>query len=171
MFAGTIRDNLIFARDYISDEELNSAIDKIGLREMIERLPDGIDTTVHERGQSLSTGERQLLAIGRAFLANPRVLVLDEATSSLDLQSEVAVERALDAILEQRTAILIAHRLSTAQRADRILVVQGGRITEEGSHRELMAEAGRYAALFNTWQKSATSTSSLIDVDLSNQTR
>ena len=171
LFAGTIRDNLIFARDYISDEELNSAIDKIGLREMIERLPDGIDTTVHERGQSLSTGERQLLAIGRAFLANPRVLVLDEATSSLDLQSEVAVERALDAILEQRTAILIAHRLSTAQRADRILVVQGGRITEEGSHRELMAEAGRYAALFNTWQKSATSTSSLIDVDLSNQTR
>ena len=171
LFAGTIRDNLIFARDYISDEELNSAIDKIGLREMIERLPDGIDTTVHERGQSLSTGERQLLAIGRAFLANPRVLVLDEATSSLDLQSEVAVERALDAILEQRTAILIAHRLSTAQRADRILVVQGGRITAEGSHRELMAEAGRYAALFNTWQKSATSTSSLIDVDLSNQTR
>ena len=162
---------MTFPRDDISEDELNLAIDRVGLREMIDRLPDGVDTAVHERGQSLSTGERQLLALGRAFLANPRVLVLDEATSSLDLQSEGAVERALDAILEQRTAILIAHRLSTAQRADRIMVVQGGRITEEGSHEALMAEEGRYADLFNTWQQTGESPASSLDADLSNETR
>ena len=171
LFAGTIRDNLTFPRDDISEDELNLAIDRVGLRDMIDRLPDGVDTAVHERGQSLSTGERQLLALGRAFLANPRVLVLDEATSSLDLQSEGAVERALDAILEQRTAILIAHRLSTAQRADRIMVVQGGRITEEGSHEALMAEEGRYAELFNTWQQTGESPASSLDADLSNEAR
>lgn len=165
LFAGTIKDNLAFARDGITQEELDRAIDRVGLRDMIDRLPDGMDTVVHERGQSLSTGERQLLALGRAFLANPRVLVLDEATSSLDLQSEVAVEHALDAILEQRTAILIAHRLSTAQRADRIMVIQGGRVSEEGSHDELMAESGRYAELFNTWQQTGESPAALIDAE------
>ena len=128
---------------------------RVGLTEMIASLPDGLDTVVHERGQTLSTGERQLLALGRAFLAHPRILVLDEATSSLDLKSETAVEHALDALLESRTAILIAHRLSTAQRADRIIVIDGGRIIEEGTHVDLVAAEGRYAKMFATWADSS----------------
>ena len=111
----------------------------VGLDELIERLPDGLDTHVHERGATLSSGERQLLALARAFLASPASLVLDEATSNLDLQSEAKVERALDTLLEGRTAILIAHRLSTAMRADRIAVVDDGRIVELG----LARRAGR----------------------------
>jgi ATP-binding cassette subfamily B protein len=154
LFAGTIRDNLTFAHPDASDEEVSAAVDRVGLAELIARLPHGLDTVVHERGQTLSAGERQLLALGRAFLAHPRVLVLDEATSSLDLQSETAVEHALDALLESRTAILIAHRLSTAQRADRIVVVDGGRIIEEGTHADLVAAEGRYAEMFATWADS-----------------
>lgn len=156
LFAGTIRDNLAYARPGASDEEITDAVDRVGLGELIDSLPQGLDTIVHERGQTLSAGERQLLALGRAFLAHPRVLVLDEATSSLDLRSETAVERALDALLEQRTAILIAHRLSTAERADRIVVIDGGRIVEIGTHDDLVAAEGRYAAMFATWQNAGT---------------
>ena len=114
-------------------------------------MPQGLDTVVHERGQTLSSGERQLIALARAFLAHPRVLVLDEATSNLDLQSETKIEAALDVLLENRTAILIAHRLSTAMRADRIAVVDEGRIIEVGSHAELVARGGRYAEMYETW--------------------
>ena len=114
-------------------------------------MPEGLDTIVHERGQTLSSGERQLIALARAFLAHPRVLVLDEATSNLDLQSETRIERALDVLLENRTAILIAHRLSTAMRADRIVVVDYGRIVEVGSHDELVAAGGVYAEMYATW--------------------
>jgi ATP-binding cassette subfamily B protein len=106
---------------------------------------------VHERGQSLSSGERQLIALGRAFMAEPRVLVLDEATSNLDLKSETLVEAALDKLLEGRTAVLIAHRLSTAMRADRIVVVGDGRLLEVGSHEELVALGGHYAEMYETW--------------------
>ena len=158
LFAGTIRDNLAYARPDATDAEIDEAIDRVGLRELVDGLAEGLDTVVHERGQTLSAGERQLLALGRAFLAHPRVLVLDEATSSLDLRSETAVERALDALLEQRTAILIAHRLSTAERADRVAVVVDGRIVEIGTHADLVASEGRYAAMFATWESAGGGT-------------
>jgi len=151
LFAGTIGDNIAFARPEASDEEIHEAIDKVGLTDVVDRMPNGLDTVVHERGQTLSSGERQLLALARAFLAHPRVLVLDEATSNLDLQSETKIENALDVLLENRTAILIAHRLSTAMRADRIVVVDDGRIIEVGSHSELVALGGRYAEMYATW--------------------
>jgi ATP-binding cassette subfamily B protein len=151
LFGGTIRDNITFARPDASDEEIDEACSLIGLDELLARQPQGLDSPVHERGVSLSSGERQLLALARAFLARPRVLVLDEATSNLDLKSETRIERALDVLLEGRTAIIIAHRLATAMRADRIAVVHDGRIVELGSHDELVALGGRYAELYATW--------------------
>jgi ATP-binding cassette subfamily B protein len=151
LFAGSIRSNVRFGRPSASDEDIDEAVDVVGLRDLVERLPDGLDTVVHERGQTLSAGERQLLALARAFLARPRVLLLDEATSSLDLQSETIIERALDRILEGRSAILIAHRLTTAQRADRIVVVDGGGIVEMGTPTELLHSGGAYASMYEAW--------------------
>ncbi|MEI7859746.1 MAG: ABC transporter ATP-binding protein [Acidimicrobiales bacterium] len=151
LFAGTIGDNIAFARPDATDDEIHEAVERVGLTDVIDRMPHGLDTVVHERGQTLSSGERQLIALARAFLAHPRVLVLDEATSNLDLQSETKIEAALDVLLENRTAILIAHRLSTAMRADRIAVVDHGRIIEVGSHAELVAKGGRYAEMYETW--------------------
>jgi ATP-binding cassette subfamily B protein len=151
LFAGTIGDNIAFARPDATDREIHEAIDTVGLTDVIDRMADGLDSVVHERGQTLSSGERQLIALARAFLAHPRVLVLDEATSNLDLQSETKIESALDILLENRTAILIAHRLSTAMRADRIVVVDQGRIIEVGPHDELVARGGRYAEMYATW--------------------
>jgi ATP-binding cassette subfamily B protein len=152
LFAGTMRDNIAFARPDASDEDVMEALHRVGLTELIERLPEGVDTLVHERGVSLSSGERQLIALARAFLAAPRVLVLDEATSNLDLKSETKVEAGLDAVLEGRTAIIVAHRLSTAMRADRIAVVDDGRLLELGSHDDLVARpGGRYAEMFEAW--------------------
>ena len=139
LFAGTLRDNITFARSDASDDEVWEAVHRVGLEEFTDRLPEGLDTPVHERGVSLASGERQLLALARAFLARPRVLVLDEATSNLDLKSETLVEAGFDAVLEGRTAIIVAHRLSTAMRADRIAVVDDGHIVELGSHQELVA--------------------------------
>jgi ATP-binding cassette subfamily B protein len=151
LFAGSIRTNLAFGRTGITDQDIEEAIDAVGLRELVERLPQGLDTVVHERGQTLSAGERQLLALARAFLARPRVLVLDEATSSLDLRSETVIEQALDRLLEGRTAILIAHRLTTAQRASRIVVVDHGGIVEVGTPDDLRAAGGAYAAMYDAW--------------------
>ncbi|HEX4174833.1 MAG TPA: ABC transporter ATP-binding protein, partial [Acidimicrobiales bacterium] len=151
LFAGTIRDNISFARPGAPDDEVWNAVHQVGLDELVHRMPYGLDTPVHERGQSLSSGERQLIALGRAFMAEPRVLVLDEATSNLDLKSETLVETALDVLLEGRTAVLIAHRLSTAMRADRIVVVGDGRLLEVGSHDELVALGGHYAEMYATW--------------------
>ncbi|HUE07717.1 MAG TPA: ABC transporter ATP-binding protein [Acidimicrobiales bacterium] len=151
LFAGTIRDNISFARPGAPDDEVWNAVHQVGLDELVHRMPYGLDTPVHERGQSLSSGERQLIALGRAFMAEPRVLVLDEATSNLDLKSETLVETALDVLLEGRTAVLIAHRLSTAMRADRIVVVGDGRLLEVGPHDELVALGGHYAEMYETW--------------------
>jgi ATP-binding cassette subfamily B protein len=151
LFNGTIADNVAFGRLDATGDEITDACRQVGLGELIDRLPDGVDSVVHERGSSLSSGERQLLALARAFLARPRVLVLDEATSNLDLRSESVIEKALDVVLEGRTAIVIAHRLATAMRADRIAVVEDGRLTELGSHDELVAAGGHYARMFATW--------------------
>lgn len=155
LFAGTIEENVAFGRPGASSFEIAEAIDAVGLREVVDRMPAGAASPVHERGQSLSSGERQLVALARAFLAHPRVLVLDEATSNLDLQSESKIEAALDALLQGRTAVLVAHRLSTAMKADRIVVVRGGRIAEVGSHDELVAAGGAYAAMYRTWTSNA----------------
>ena len=127
---------------------------------MVNSLPEGINSVIHERGASLSAGERQLIAIARAFLSKPRVLVLDEATSNLDLQSESQVEQALDAILDGRSAIIVAHRLATVMRADRILVVDNGRVIESGSHQELLNVGGAYFEMHNQWQETVRSNGS-----------
>jgi ATP-binding cassette subfamily B protein len=153
LFSGTIGENVAFGQPNATEAEILAAIEAVGLSELMERLPNGVNTIVHERGQSLSSGERQLIALARAFLVGPRVLVLDEATSNLDLKSEAMVERALDRLLEGRTAILIAHRLTTAMRADRIVVVDNGRIIEIGPHQDLLDRHGRYAEMFETWSR------------------
>jgi ATP-binding cassette, subfamily B, bacterial len=151
LFSGSLRENLAFARPDATDEDLLTAVAVVGLGETVARLPEGLDTPIHERGASMSAGERQLIALARAFLADPAVLILDEATSNLDLQSEAAVERALNTVLKGRTAVVIAHRLSTAMNADRVLVVDGGRIVEDGHHSELVTSSGLYADLFEMW--------------------
>lgn len=155
LFAGSIRDNLTFAAPNAGDDELWQAVDAVGLRDLVERQDAGLDQIIHERGSSLSSGERQLLALARAFLSQPRVLVLDEATSNLDLASETRIERALDVVLEGRTAIIIAHRLATAMRADRIAVIHAGRLVELGTHDQLVALGGRYRDLYDTWMTHA----------------
>lgn len=157
LFAGTIRENIAFGRPEASADEVKEACRAVGILDVIDQMPLGIDTFVHERGASLSSGERQLLALARAFLARPRVIVLDEATSNLDLASEARIERALDVVLEGRTAIIIAHRLTTAMRADRIAVIHQGRVAELGSHDELIARGGLYAEMYATWVRHAES--------------
>jgi ATP-binding cassette subfamily B protein len=151
LFVGSVRDNIAFARPAATDDEVWEAVRAVGLVEVVERMAQGINTEVHERGQSLSSGERQLIALARAFIARPRVLVLDEATSNLDLQSETKIEAALDVLLQGRTAILIAHRLSTAMRADRIVVIEDGKMVESGTHDELVRLGGHYAEMYRTW--------------------
>ena len=160
LFAGSIRDNVGFSKPKVSDSEVVEALEASGLMTMVNSLPEGINTVIHERGASLSAGERQLIAIARAFLSKPRVLVLDEATSNLDLQSESQVEQALDAILNGRSAIIVAHRLATVMRADRILVVDNGTIIESGNHQELLARGGAYSAMHNQWQETVRSNGS-----------
>jgi len=149
-----VRDNVGFARPHASDDELMQALETVGVGGVVERL-GGLAGVVHERGSTLSAGERQLLALARTFVSRPRVLVLDEATSNLDLRTEAQIEVALDALLSGRTAVIVAHRLATARRADRIAVVDGGRIVELGSHDELVELGGRYAAMYSSWQSHA----------------
>jgi ATP-binding cassette, subfamily B, bacterial len=151
LFSGTVMDNVRLGRVEATDEEVRAALGLIGAGPRFDALPEGLHTEVMERGSRLSAGERQLVSLARAALANPEVLVMDEATSSLDPGTEVEVEAAMGALMEGRTVIVIAHRLSTAERADRVAVVDHGRLVEVGTHAELMAERGRYAALFSSW--------------------
>ncbi|MGZ6885399.1 MAG: ABC transporter ATP-binding protein [Acidimicrobiia bacterium] len=151
LFAGSIRDNIRVGADGASDAAVDAAVADLGLAETFGRFPDGLDTEVRERGSRLSAGEKQLVSLARAALADPAVLVLDEATSNLDPGTEHAVERALDRLTEGRTVVVVAHRLSTAQRCDRIAVVDEGGLVEVGTHDELLARRGRYADLFAAW--------------------
>lgn len=154
LFDGTIADNLRLARSSASDDEIREALRAIDALERFEAFPDGLATEVRERGSRLSAGERQLVSLGRAALVDPAVLVLDEATSSLDPGTEALVEHALDRLMQGRTTIVVAHRLSTVQRADRIAVVDHGELVELGTHAELIGLGGRYAALAEAWARS-----------------
>jgi len=151
LFNASLRDNVRVARAEATDDEVEAALEAIGVRERFAALPGGLDLMVDERGSRLSAGEKQLVSLARAALVDPAVLVLDEATSSLDPGTEVLVEAAMDRLMEGRTVIVIAHRLSTSERADRVGVVADGTLLELGSHAELVASGGHYAAMFATW--------------------
>lgn len=154
LFAGSVADNIALAKPGASRAEVEAAAAGVGAHEFITALPDGYDTDVRKRGGRLSAGQRQMVAFARAFLADPAVLVLDEATSSLDVPTERSVQAALETVLADRTAFIIAHRLSTVLIADRVLVIDDGRIVEDGSPEELIGERGHFAALHTAWRDS-----------------
>lgn len=154
LFSGSVADNIALGRPGASDEEIEAAARAVGAHAFIEALPDGYDTDVNKRGGRVSAGQRQLLSFARAFLADPRVLILDEATASLDIPSERLVQEGLTTLLADRTAIIIAHRLSTVAIADRVLVMEHGRIIEDGSPAELIEQGGKFASLHRAWRDS-----------------
>ena len=156
LFHDTVRENLRFARPDATDAEIEEAARAARIHDLVSSLPDGYDTVVGERGYRFSGGEKQRIAIARTILRNPPVLVLDEATSALDTQTERAVQEALDRLAEGRTTIAIAHRLSTVRDASKIVVLDGGRIVEQGTHEELLELGGRYAALVSRDEELAT---------------
>jgi ABC-type multidrug transport system fused ATPase/permease subunit len=151
LFTGSVAENIGLGRPEAPRVEIEAAANAIGAHDFISALPDGYDTDVHQKGARLSAGQRQLVAFARAFLADPAVLILDEATSSLDIPSERLVQRALRTLLADRTAVIIAHRLTTVEIADRVVVLEQGRIVEDGRPRELIDRGGEYAGLHQAW--------------------
>jgi ABC-type multidrug transport system fused ATPase/permease subunit len=152
LFSGSVLDNIRFARPSADPDEVKRVARIVGVHDFVESLPDGYDTEVQEGGSALSTGQRQLISFARALLADPRILILDEATSSVDAESERRIERAMEVLFSGRTSVIVAHRLSTVRYADEILVIDGGRVVERGTHDELVAAGGRYAGLYAEWE-------------------
>ncbi|MGZ4637074.1 ATP-binding cassette domain-containing protein, partial [Oryzihumus sp.] len=151
LFDAPLIDNIRFGRPEATDAEVELALTELGLDAWLAGLPQGLETEVGQRGESLSAGERQLVALARAYLADPDLLVLDEATSAVDPATEVRLQRALDGLTRGRTSIAIAHRLSTAEAADEVVVVDKGEIVERGPHRELVGAGGVYSRLHASW--------------------
>jgi ATP-binding cassette subfamily B protein len=150
LFSGTIRENIAYGRDGATQEEIDRAAEAAHVDHFVKTLPDGYDTVIDDDATNLSAGEKQLLTIARAFLADPEILILDEATSSVDTRTEVLIQRAMNRLMKGRTSFVIAHRLSTIRDADTILVMNRGRIVEQGNHESLLARGGFYAELYNS---------------------
>jgi ATP-binding cassette, subfamily B, bacterial len=151
LFEASVADNIRYGRPGASDDEIALALTELGLADWLATLPHGLATPVGQRGESLSAGERQLVALARAYVADPDLLVLDEATSAVDPATEVRINRALEGLTRGRTAVCIAHRLSTAEAADEVIVFADGRVVERGPHADLVGRGGTYASLYSSW--------------------